>query len=172
MTLDVLEHHQEYFPVHDCEMNYSYMDFEPYKDEKLVVDDLLDEHNLVLDVHILDELVEVVAYDHSNMVVPCEDHIHQFVAVPFDSVELVAVGAVAIVALWLVAFAVVDMLVELVVAVNIVDFVAFVGVVVVEYFVAVDLLAENFVATNIAETVMVPFVEPVTFVAVTSVAVT
>ena len=99
VTLDVLEHHQEYFPVHDCEMNYSYMDFEPYKDEKLVVDDLLDDHNLVLDDHILDELLEVVAYDHSNMVVPCEDHIHPFAVVPFDSVELVAVGAVAVVAL-------------------------------------------------------------------------
>jgi hypothetical protein len=70
-----------------------------------------------------------------------------------------------------VAFAVVDMLVELVVAVNIVDFVAFVGVVVVEYLAAADFVAENFVVTNIAETVMVPFVEPVTFVAATSVAV-
>jgi hypothetical protein len=75
------------------------MDFEPYKDEKLVVDDLLDDHNLVLGDHILDELLEVVAYDHSNMVVPCEDHIHPFAVVPFDSVELVAVGAVAVVAL-------------------------------------------------------------------------
>ena len=72
----------------------------------------------------------------------------------------------------MVAFAVVDMLVELVVAVNIVDFVAFVGVVVLEYFVAADFVVENFVVTNIAETVMVPFVEPVTSVAVTSMVVT
>jgi hypothetical protein len=39
---------------------------------------------------------------------------------------------------------------------------------VVEYFV----VAENFVASNIAETVMLPFVEPVTSVAETFVAVT
>lgn len=161
VTLDVLEHHQGYFPVRrDCEMNYSYMDFEPYKDEKLVVDDSSDDHIQLV----------VAACDRLNTVVPCEDRIHPFVAVPFDSVA--AVQAVA--------FAVVDMLVELVVAVNIVDFVAsvdfvaFVGVV--EYFVVVafvaDSVAENFVASNIAETVMVPFVEPVTSVAVTFVAVT
>ena len=168
VTLDVLEHHQGYFPVRrDCEMNYSYMDFEPYKDEKLVVDDSSDDHIQLV----------AVACDHLNMAAPCEDQIHPFVAVPFavvpfvavpfDSVEWVVVGAVAVVAaVQVVAFAAVDMLVELVVAVNIVDFVAFVGVV--EYFV----VAENFVASNIAETVMVPFVEPVTSVAVTIVAVT
>ena len=167
VTLDVLEHHQGYFPVRrDCEMNYSYMDFEPYKDEKLAVDDSSDDHIQL----------GAVACDHLNMVVPCEDQIHPFVAVPFavvpfvavpfDSVEWVVVGAVAVAVVQVVAFAVVDMLVELVVAVNIVDFVAFVGVV--EYFV----VAENFVASNIAETVMVPFVKPVTSVAVTFVAVT
>ena len=162
VTLDVLEHHQGYSPVRrDCEMNYSYMDFEPYKDEKLVVDDSSDDHIRLV----------AVACDHLNMVVPCEDRIHPFVvvpfvAVPFDSVEWVVVGAVVVAAKQAVAFAVVDMLVELVVAVNIVDFVAFVGVV--EYFV----VAENFVASNIAETVMVPFVEPVSSVAVKFVAVT
>ena len=120
MTLDVLVHHQEYFLVHDCEMNYSCIDYEPYKDEKLVVDDLSDDHNFVLDDHILGELVEVVACGHSNMAALNEDRIRPSVVVPFDFVELVAAGVVAVVLL---------ASVELVAAVNIVDFVAFVGVV-------------------------------------------
>ena len=52
MTLDALVRHQEYFPVHDCEMNYSCIDYEPYKDAKLAVDGKLDGHNLLLDDHI------------------------------------------------------------------------------------------------------------------------
>ena len=52
VTLDVLVHHQEYSLVHDCEMNYSCIDYEPYKDAKLAVDGKLDGHNLLLDDHI------------------------------------------------------------------------------------------------------------------------
>ena len=168
MTLDVLVHHQEYSLVHDCEMNYSCIDYEPYKDEKLVADDLSDDHNFVLDDHILGELVEVVACGHSNMVVLNEDRIHPSVvvpsaAVPFDSVELVVAGVAAVA---LLASA------ELVAAVNMIDFVAFAGVVVVEYFAVV----EHFVvgdSTSIAGVEIVSsLVALVTFAAVTSVVVT
>ena len=168
MTLDVLVHHQEYSLAHDCEMNYSCIDYEPYKDEKLVVDDLSDDRNFVPDDHILGELVEVVACGHSNMAALNEDRIRPSavvpsVAVPFDFVELVAAGVVAVVLL---------ASVELVAAVNIVDFVAFVGVEVVEYFAVVEYFVVGD-STNIAGVEIVPsLVALVTFAAVTWAAVT